>query len=410
MRPRGPARSLFGALAGSLLIFATGCPERATADDAGADEVFDCPSPRDWWPDADGDTYGDDEAGPTRACDPPDDSWVARGGDCADGDPERFPFATEVCNERDEDCDSEIDEGLTTYEWRPDLDGDTYGDENTPPVVNCLDEMAGLIERGRDCDDADPLRHPGAEEACDDVDSDCDEDLVDGFDDTDGDGDPDCEDWDDDGDGDADLIDCEPLDGNIGPGLPETCGDLVDNDCDPSTLCYQVEQGAQTWWIQPLVGTVDVLDWYSYGTPAGASANTGFEVSDETVEMLYLNPPGVANPPGLYLVVIHDIPNDGSGGTVQMYMTGLSGASQVQADDPGEGGDVINGEVAEATMNWNWVACCTDGTVVGPLAPFFYLTLDFLTWTGVNGINTYDGPQIVPLGNQQDPVYLRETQ
>ena len=123
-----------------------------------------------------------------------------------------------------------------------------------------------------------------------------------------------------------------------------------------------------------------------------------------------MNPPGVANPPGLYLVVIHDLPEDGDGGSVQMFMTGLSGASQVQADDPGEGGDVINGEVAEATMNWNWIACCTDGTVVGPLAPYFYLMLDFTSWTGVNGISTYDGSTRVQLGNQQAPVYFRETQ
>lgn len=394
-------------LLGGLL----GCSQPVgPSDDDDAGEEWDCPSPRDWWPDADDDTYGDEAVGPTRACDPPEDSWVARGGDCADADPIRYPFATEICNDVDDDCDGEVDDGLTLYSWRPDVDLDRFGDALVPAVESCVEEMPGLTREGGDCDDLDPARYPGAEEFCDAIDSDCDDDFVDGDLDTDGDGTPDCEDWDDDGDGDGDLLDCEPLNGAIGPGLPETCGDLVDNDCDPTTLCYEVEQGPQTWWIQPLVGTVDVLDWYSYGTPFGASANSGFEISDETVELLYVNPPGVANPPGLYLVVIHDLPEDGSGGSVQMFMTGLSGASQVQADDPGEGGDVINGEVAEATMNWNWIACCTDGTVVGPLAPYFYLMLDFTSWTGVNGISTYDGSTRVQLGNQQAPVYFRETQ
>jgi hypothetical protein len=38
------------------------------------------------------------------------------------------------------------------------------------------------------------------------------------------------------------------------------------------------------------------------------------------------------------------------------------------------------------------------------------MTLDFNSWTGVNGINTYSGSTLVPLGNQQDPVVFRETE
>ena len=48
--------------------------------------------------------------------------------DCDDQDPTAGPGLEELCDGVDNDCDGDIDEGLTTA-WWPDEDGDGYGDE-----------------------------------------------------------------------------------------------------------------------------------------------------------------------------------------------------------------------------------------------------------------------------------------
>lgn len=62
----------------------------------------------DWYRDADGDGFGD--AGDHRsACTAPP-GYIAGGDDCDDGDATVKPDAIEVCDDRDNDCDGEIDE------------------------------------------------------------------------------------------------------------------------------------------------------------------------------------------------------------------------------------------------------------------------------------------------------------
>ena len=84
--------------------------------------------------------------------------------DCSEADPEVHVGAPERCNGIDDDCDGQVDEGLG---WL-DLDQDGWGDEPT----SC-DAAEAVGQRG-DCDDANPLVHPEAEEACNDIDDDCD--------------------------------------------------------------------------------------------------------------------------------------------------------------------------------------------------------------------------------------------
>jgi hypothetical protein len=58
-----------------------------------------------WWPDRDGDGFGDDESGSTTTC-APDESAVARGGDCDDSDAAANPDQDEICNdELNNNCD-----------------------------------------------------------------------------------------------------------------------------------------------------------------------------------------------------------------------------------------------------------------------------------------------------------------
>jgi hypothetical protein len=157
--------------------------------------------------------------------------------DCDDSDASINAGAVEVCDGVDNDCDGEVDEGVTDA-WYADVDGDGYGDPDA--VTEACDQPADHVGSASDCDDGDPDIHPAASERCDGVDNDCDgsideDTLSTWYADADGDG------W---GDPDGALDDCDPPDGfvdNAGdcddttalsaPDVDEVCDDL-DNDCD----------------------------------------------------------------------------------------------------------------------------------------------------------------------------------
>ncbi len=96
------------------------------------------------------------------------------GNDCDDTRASVNPVAVEVCNGRDDDCDTAIDEGVTATFW-VDADGDGYGDVvDATGAIACFrpDGYAGTHD---DCDDTSGSIHPGAYDACDSgsVDDDC---------------------------------------------------------------------------------------------------------------------------------------------------------------------------------------------------------------------------------------------
>ncbi|MEC8423816.1 MAG: putative metal-binding motif-containing protein, partial [Myxococcota bacterium] len=156
--------------------------------------------------------------------------------DCDDTDAHMSPVASEVCDDRDNDCDGAIDEGLDSVFYL-DLDGDGYGGRET--VQACV-QPSGTSRQPGDCDDDAVDIHPGAEDVCDHIDNDCDGVY---------DEDPEYlynADRDNDGYGDpveviaacappvgfiADDTDCNDSDRNAFPGAEETC-DGVDNNCD----------------------------------------------------------------------------------------------------------------------------------------------------------------------------------
>ena len=91
--------------------------------------------------------------------------------DCSDSDPTVYPGAIEVCDGVDNDCDDEVDEGVTSTYWF-DSDDDGYGD----PLVTWdgCEALEGWVPNSDDCDDADPAINPAAVEVCDEVDNNCD--------------------------------------------------------------------------------------------------------------------------------------------------------------------------------------------------------------------------------------------
>ena len=218
-------------------------------DDCDGSTDEDCPECKD----DDKDTFGDN---------------CAAGLDCDDSDPDIHPGATEICNQVDDDCDGYTDEDDVCVTCI-DTDNDGYG-ENCEPGPDCDDNNAAVnpgateicnqvdddcddetdegdvcpscvdhdsdsygqgCQSGPDCNDSDPDIHPNAVEACDNIDNDCDdatdEDGVCG----------DCVDADQDGhnaisDTCVNGDDCDDENANINPDATENPRNNIDDDCD----------------------------------------------------------------------------------------------------------------------------------------------------------------------------------
>jgi len=191
-----------------------------------------------WYADADGDSYGGDQF-TLEACAAPD-GWVDNTDDCDDLEAATYPSAQEICDEKDNDCDGTVDEGVG-FTWYADTDGDGYGDASSGSTECTM--PPGYSANGDDCNDAEASTSPAALEVCDGVDNDCDG-VADGANAIN------ASTWyadaDSDGYGDAsnsstacaapsgfvaDDTDCDDGATDTNPGADEYC-DTIDNDCD----------------------------------------------------------------------------------------------------------------------------------------------------------------------------------
>ena len=192
------------------------------ADDGRIDLVFGCEG-QTYFLDFDDDGYGRDDAS-RLACagDAPADH-AAASGDCDDTRDTVHPGAVELCNQRDDDCDGELDEDAIPIPLFPDGDGDGYYGQvegtSEDPMMGCVGTPDFAGEPG-DCEPTDPTKNPGAQEVCNLYDDNCDgraDERVR----------PICgvgwcarEAW-----------TCDPANCDPGEPQPETCN-LLDDDCD----------------------------------------------------------------------------------------------------------------------------------------------------------------------------------
>ncbi len=126
---------------------------------------------REWFEDADEDGYGN-PASIGRACVAPS-GYVANSDDCDDLSKGTAPGKVELCDNKDNDCDTVIDDGAPTETWYGDNDEDTWGD--TRYAVESCFAIPGFVRRQGDCNDGDPGINPAAVDLlCDGVDRACD--------------------------------------------------------------------------------------------------------------------------------------------------------------------------------------------------------------------------------------------
>ena len=199
-----------------------------------------------WYADLDGDGAGGSLITQV-ACSQPS-GYVALGlaNDCDDLDATALPGGVEVCDGADNNCDSLVDEGVTTTFFL-DFDGDGFGDPGTSQEACFL--PTGYSINSIDCDDGQASAHPGGIELCDGVDNDCNSTVDDGA--------LDASTWYPDADGDSfgaaagstvactqptgtvsNNLDCDdnPATGaSIFPGATESC-DATDSNCNGSLV------------------------------------------------------------------------------------------------------------------------------------------------------------------------------
>ncbi len=246
------------------------------------------PSLKNWYKDSDGDTYGDPSAKKRAVFKPR--GYVSNDSDCDDSNASISPVAIEICDDVDQDCDGEIDEGVIST-WYADTDNDGYG--NPDVSEERCEQPEGYVADNTDCDDDRWLTRPGLNESCNDIDDNCDG-LVDEDDptiilkahylDADGDGY---------GTEEAEVIwacdaptgytrsftDCDDSDATIHPRADDNCyeADGINQDCSG-----EPDEDYLIYWLEDEDGD---------GFPASLTAveTTCPELGEEPSDSSYLN-------------------------------------------------------------------------------------------------------------------------
>ncbi|MFM7770615.1 MAG: putative metal-binding motif-containing protein, partial [Bacteroidota bacterium] len=124
-----------------------------------------------WYADADADGFGN-AANSLSYCTQPY-GYVANNTDCDDANASTNPNATEICNSVDDNCDTQVDNGLTFVNYYADTDADGFGAGSATSL--CANPGAGYATTNTDCNNNNAAVNPNATESCSNsIDDDCD--------------------------------------------------------------------------------------------------------------------------------------------------------------------------------------------------------------------------------------------
>lgn len=107
------------------------------------------------------------------------EGYIADFTDCDDANALIHPFATELCNLLDDNCNAVVDDGIVFITYYFDNDNDGFGD-NFQDSTNCIIPF-GYVLNNTDCNDLDNMIYPSAIEYCNYIDDDCDLVVDDGL-------------------------------------------------------------------------------------------------------------------------------------------------------------------------------------------------------------------------------------
>ncbi len=236
--------------------------------------------------DNDGDGYGNSASTIVSCSAGPPSGYVVVGNDCDDLSSAINPGATEICDGIDNNCDGNIDEGLTPITYYLDNDNDGNGDPDVSIVSCSATAPAGYASNFNDCDDTNSSINPDATEICDGLDNNCDGNIDEGlaintyYLDSDNDGYGDINSTTATCSATApsgyigNAMDCDDTNASVNPAMMEIC-DGVDNNCDGS-----IDEGL------PQNIYFEDADNDGYGSAAvsiqvcNASAPSGYSVND----------------------------------------------------------------------------------------------------------------------------------
>ena len=261
-----------------------------------------------WYLDADSDGYGAAAVTAVQCAQP--DGYVDNADDCDDLHATSFPGGTEVCDERDNDCDGTTDEddAVDAATWYYDFDGDGFGDAATTATACTAPE--DYVANATDCLDRDSTISPAGTETCNEEDDDCDGEIDEDA--------TDASTWYVDSDGDGygsesySLEACDQPSGFVDntddcndgselatPDGTETC-DGLDNDCD-GEIDEDDAVDASTWYVDSDgdgAGDQDDTGVVSCDQPSGYVANN-LDCYDDDDTSIDCDDYGTADNPGL---------------------------------------------------------------------------------------------------------------
>ncbi|MBK7408694.1 MAG: hypothetical protein IPJ40_11900 [Saprospirales bacterium] len=166
----------------------------------------------------------------------------------------------------------------------------------------------------------------------------------------------------------------------------------VNEEAEAPPCPCTLTQGAFSAPLPFLTGNVPATTFYAYGVPTGSSANTGLELSNTLVLMLYEN----SNTGDVSMVFIADIANDSDGGEMDITFNCMPSTSYIAvSDDAGE----LFGSAPTFTGNFSWSPCCTDGGVISGVGCGYTFTINPDLISGINDFS-------LVYGTVANPTYL----